>query len=105
MWNIGLSDGAIADHDNLWIGRYSNSYAFRDVYSCWLAGQEHQFKLPLGVIQPSRKRGINVFGCGLVLDPENKLWIFFTVNGQLRGELGVLRVNKKIIYFQFLQQP
>jgi hypothetical protein len=43
-----------------------------------------------GAIQPRFKFGsINVFGCGLVLDPENKLWIFFTLNGQLLGELAL----------------
>jgi hypothetical protein len=36
-------------------------------------------------------RNINVFGCGLVLLPENKykLWIFFTVNGTVVGELAL----------------
>jgi hypothetical protein len=45
--------------------------------------------LPEGAIRPRRvlaRGSINVFGCGLVLDPENKLAIFFTLNGQLLGE-------------------
>jgi hypothetical protein len=29
----------------------------------------------------------NVFGCGLLMDPDNKLTTFFTLNGILLGEL------------------
>jgi hypothetical protein len=96
----GLSDGAIDDHDNLFIGQYSNSYAILTNDSCWLAGERHQLDLPEGAIEPRWKsNGINVFGCGLVLDPEDKVWIFFTLNGQLKGVL-TLRVLK--IYFQII---
>jgi hypothetical protein len=84
----------------LWIGDYSNSYAIHLYIECWLAGERHPFELPEGAIEPRWKRnGINVLGCGLVLDPEDKLWIFFTMNGKLRGELvlEVLRIRKKIL--------
>jgi hypothetical protein len=83
------------------IGRYPNSYAIQtgNLNGCWLAGERHQlqFELPEGVIQPSWKRiGFNVYGCGLVLDPENKLCIFFTLNGKLFGELVIFkRLTKK----------
>jgi hypothetical protein len=36
--------------------------------------------------RPEKKKYANVYGCGLVLDPENKLSIFFTLNGNLLGE-------------------
>jgi hypothetical protein len=52
-----------------------------------LDGTEHYFELPEGAIRPHYSYHLNVFGCGLVLDPENNLAIFFTLNGQLLGEL------------------
>jgi hypothetical protein len=58
----------------------------------------HHFELPEGVIRPRRApSGINALGCGLVLDPHDKLWIFFTLNGKLMGELalGVLQIRKQ----------
>jgi hypothetical protein len=42
--------------------------------------------LPEGANRPEKKQYGNVFGCGLVLDPDNKLAIFFTLNGQLLGK-------------------
>jgi hypothetical protein len=89
------------------IGQYSNSYAIQTgyyEYECWLAGETHQFELPEVAIQPRREYiRFNVHGCGLVLHPEDKLWIFFTLNGKLRGELvpDVLRINKQITYAYF----
>jgi hypothetical protein len=83
---VGLSDGCIPD--NSWIGEYSNSYAVPTGYfhGCRLARETHHFELPEGAIRPRWKRnGMNVSGCGLVLDPEEKLWIFFTLNGNLLG--------------------
>jgi hypothetical protein len=88
--NVGLS-GAIADPDNSWIGEYSNSYAINIDYEYegLLAGTPHRFELPEGANRPQRKQFGNVFGCGLVLDPDNKLAIFFTLNGKVLGELMV----------------
>jgi hypothetical protein len=54
---------------------------------CWLAGERHRFELPEGAFGTIKERCTNVFGCGLVLDPEDKLWIFFTFNGKHMGEL------------------
>jgi hypothetical protein len=75
------------------------------IYQCWLAGEPHQFELPEGVVQPKWKsNGSNVFGCGLLLDPEDKVAIFFTLNGQLMGEsvLDVLKINKNKSHVYFL---
>jgi hypothetical protein len=84
---VGLSDGAIPD----WIGRNPNSFAIdiglHHCYGCWLAGEPHVFELPEGAIQPEMKENGNVYGCGLVLDPDNNLAIFFTLNGKLLGKL------------------
>jgi hypothetical protein len=93
-----LSDGAPYDH--LWIGQYSNSYVtWTDcLYECFISGDIHVFELPDKAIRPTRKPDTNVNGCGLVLDPEEKLWLFFTLNGQLLGEL-VLETLSKLINF------
>jgi hypothetical protein len=97
--DFGLS-GAIAD--NSWIGQNSNSYAIQYSYvsnRCWLAGEEHRFELPEGAIRPEIRGNENVYGCGLVLDPDNILAIFFTLNGQLLSELvlEILRINNERI--------
>jgi hypothetical protein len=52
-----------------------------------LAGVQHRFEFPEEAIRPREKEYGNVYGCGLVLDPEDKLSIFFTLNGYLLGEL------------------
>jgi hypothetical protein len=104
---VGLSDGAIPD--NLWIGHCPNSYAIQiglHYYGCRIAGNPHQLGLP-GAIRPRLKRqqSDDFFGCGLVLDPENKLWIFFTFNGKLMCELAseVLRgLKKPQLYFHLI---
>jgi hypothetical protein len=108
---VGLS-GAIPD--NSLIGGYSNSYAMPIIghhhhcYGCLLAGERHRFELPEGAIQPEMKQFGNVFGCGLVLDPDNNLAIFFTLNGKLLGEL-MLEVwkNMSCIFaiISFFNQP
>jgi hypothetical protein len=95
-----MSDNAIPDDDDSWIGRYPNSYAIPIVTylnECLLAGETHHFELPEGAIEPSWKlNDINVHGCGLVLDSEDKLWIFFTLNGNLVGEFvqDILKIHK-----------
>jgi hypothetical protein len=86
---------------NLAIGGYSNSYAIpifgHHCFGCRLAGVPHHFELPEGAILQEMKPNGNVFGCGIVLDPDNKLAIFFTLNGQLLGELmlKILRIKKQ----------
>jgi hypothetical protein len=106
--NIGLSDGAIPEDDNLWIGGFLNSYGNGRIFwfECLLAGERHPFELPDGSIQPEpRNVGMNVMGCGLVLDSDNKLAIFFTSNGYLSGEFvqEVLRIDKnKLILIFYL---
>jgi hypothetical protein len=103
---VGLSD--VPDDDDLWIGYDPNSYAilvydYAD-YECRLSGEEHHFELPEGGIQPIRKRNRNnVFGCGLVVDPEDKLAIFFTLNGKIMSEfkllLEIFKIDKKLCKF------
>jgi hypothetical protein len=44
----------------------------------------------------------NVFGCGILMDPDNKLTTFFTLNSILLGEFFLLKVSSK---FQQKYQP
>jgi hypothetical protein len=99
--DFGLSDIP----NNSWIGEYSNSYALAIPIGgneYLLSGEYHFFELPEGTIRPEMKENGNVFGCGLVLEPDNNLAIFFTLNGQLLSELvlvlDILRMDKKISY-------
>jgi hypothetical protein len=46
-------------------------------FKCLLAGESHFYELPEGAIRPREERdGTDVYGCGLVLDPEDNLSIF-----------------------------
>jgi hypothetical protein len=97
---VGLSDGVIPDGAS--IGLYPNSYAIatsgRYLHLCWLTGEGHHLELPEGVIKLKWKsNGINVHGCGLVLDPKDNLAIFFTLNGKLMGEFMIVdfRISKQ----------
>jgi hypothetical protein len=72
------------------IGDYQNSYAI-STGSNWyrLAGETNLFELPDEAVQPKMRdngNGRNVYGCGLVMDPNDKLAIFFTLNGILMGQ-------------------
>jgi hypothetical protein len=86
---VGLSDGEIPR--GRWIGFSPNSYAiYIDIpdgnfYQIHLAGQRHDFEFPEGVIRPVLKERGNVYGCGILMNPDDKLAIFFTVNGNLIG--------------------
>jgi hypothetical protein len=90
---IGLSNGTPAEGEL--IGDYPNSYAITTVPHllnwCHLAGETHRFELPNGAIRPKVKvSDTNVYGCGLVMDPNDKLAIFFTVNGTLMGQFSLI---------------
>jgi hypothetical protein len=80
---FGLSDGIIPEYKE--IGEHPNSYAFVQLSfttCCFsLAGEDHQFEF-----RPGMNFGYNVFGCGLLLDPNDKLAIFFTLNGSIIGQ-------------------
>jgi hypothetical protein len=64
-----------------------NSYAIqRRGDWCLLSGKLHDFEWPNGAIKPKWNGPGDVIGCGLLLNPENKLSIFFTLNGILLGK-------------------
>jgi hypothetical protein len=50
------------------------------------------FELPVGVKAESNAQG-NVFGCGILIDPDNELATFFTLNGFLLGEFNILKIQ------------
>jgi hypothetical protein len=53
--------------------------------SCFVAGKEYQFDF-LGFMR--RNDLTTVHGCGLLMEPNDKLSIFFTLNGKLKGQFG-----------------
>jgi hypothetical protein len=61
---------------------------------CLLSGHEHFFEWPTGAIKPILYGCWDVFGCGLVLSPDDKLAIFFTINGILMGQLSKRGIAK-----------
>jgi hypothetical protein len=88
---VGLSNGVIPPADETWFYEGPEFYLFSNclLYDerCWLAGKLHQFEWPNGPIKIKRnKNGKLTIGCGILLNPENKLSIFFTTNGILMGQ-------------------
>jgi hypothetical protein len=82
---VGLSSETIPD--GTCVGELANSYATQDGCDhCWLSEKKHYFEWPNGVIKPEWTGKGDVLGCGLLLNPENKLSIFFTGNGILMGQ-------------------
>jgi hypothetical protein len=71
-----------------YVGSYQNSYSYppgRDY--CVLANDRPCLEWPKEILKPGRllKGQGNVGGCGLLVDPNDKLAIFFTFNGKLIG--------------------
>jgi hypothetical protein len=50
-----------------------------------LPGEYEHIQVPVGA-SPGQNVQDNVFGCGLLIDPDNKATIFFTLNGIFLGE-------------------
>jgi hypothetical protein len=74
---------------------------YDDVYDhCYLSGKFHLFQRPTGAIQPPEwiEGPGDVFGCGLLLNPQNKLAIFFTGNGTLMGEFIRVCSGKTVVF-------
>jgi hypothetical protein len=60
----------------------TNSYTIATIS----ANGRYEFnQVPVGA-KPEQSVPGNVFGCGLLMDPDNKVTIFFTLNGILLGE-------------------
>jgi hypothetical protein len=82
---VGLSTGNIPNGSC--VGRLSNSFAIHYDYNHYLlSGKRQQFEWPNGAIKPKWNGPGDVIGCGLVLNADNELSIFFTGNGILMGQ-------------------
>ena len=90
---VGLSNGDIGD----FVGEKPNSYSMCYGGDCWLAGETPRFEWPEGAIKPKWKGRGDVVGCGLLLNPEKKVSIFFTVNGILMGQFSFLCDSKFMV--------
>jgi hypothetical protein len=99
---VGLSNGNIPDDQVAENSSHCYGIYDRDHDDYRHNGQRHHYELPAGAIRPEWKAHLpfelpycaikpeykdqgDVIGCGLLLDSENKLAIFFTLNGILRG--------------------
>jgi hypothetical protein len=64
-----------------------NAYALPELSSlCFVSEKHHIFECPPGTIRPEWELNGNIIGCGLLLYQNDKLAIFFTVNGKLMGQ-------------------
>jgi hypothetical protein len=86
---VGFSKGNVPNGS--WVGNLPNSYANNadsDFNHCWLAERLHYFDWPNGANKPTWKYNSEggVVGCGLLLNSEKELSIFFTLNGNLLGQ-------------------
>jgi hypothetical protein len=64
----------------------SNIWAYLNDF-CYVSGNRHYFECPNEAIKPKRKWRLgDVVGCGILLNPEKKLAVFFTGNGILMGQ-------------------
>jgi hypothetical protein len=85
---VGLSDG-IVNIDRKIVGLYPNSYAIQHGQDGFhLSQTDNDFEWPEGAIRPKWNGPGDVAGCGILLSPaDNRLFIFFTLNGILMGKL------------------
>jgi hypothetical protein len=88
--HVGLSSGNVPKG---FVGG-QNSYAIQSGYDCCrLSGKEHGFEWPNGAIKPESKGQGDVLGCGLLLNSENEVSIWFTGNGLLMGQFPLLQLT------------
>jgi hypothetical protein len=93
-WGVGLSDGTISDH---LLGEFTNSYSISVYYTvdeCELDGETHRFEYSEGAIRPKTNGDEDVVGCGLLVDSNDKLAIFFTLNGTLCGKFILKKLHE-----------
>jgi hypothetical protein len=58
-------------------------------------GRYEYTEVPVGA-RPEQNAQENVYGCGILIDPDNKLTTFFTLNGILLGEFYLVVCSKSI---------
>jgi hypothetical protein len=102
---VGLTDGKIPRGG--WLFQLPNCYYIGipiptvNIYRFRLAGQRHRFEFPEGIVRPVLKDTGNVYGCGILMNPDDNVTIFFTRNGILIGsilitffDLNLLNINE-----------
>jgi hypothetical protein len=93
------------------IGYPPNSYAILipiptwNIYPFLLAGQRHDFEFPEGVIRPKMEETGNIAGCGILMNPNDKLTIFFTFNGILIGSVLIFSIAYFYLNYYILMPP
>jgi hypothetical protein len=93
QFTVGLSNGIIPavhtwniDSPEYYGFRTGNDYASHYDF-CSVSGRDHAFEWPNGAIKPNLIWGPGVvIGCGILLNPDMKLAIFFTRDGTLMGQ-------------------
>jgi hypothetical protein len=90
---VGLLNGAV-NFGIVLAADPPGTYAMATISTEGHFGDFRFSELPVGVRpEPPNVRGI-IYGCGILMDPDNKLTTFFTLNGILLGEF-YLEVWKK----------
>jgi hypothetical protein len=77
-----LEDSSLDTHPNC----YAMPRRWRkeeDFY--YIDGKKCELEWPEEAVKPKALKGEDVFGCGLLLNPD-KLAVFFTINGTLMGQ-------------------
>jgi hypothetical protein len=90
--SVGLSSGFIPDDGDSFVGQYPNSYAVaKGRKFCYLSGNRQDLEeLQQGAPQAQYNSQGDVVGCGLMMDPNDNLSIFFTQNGVFMGKLSLV---------------
>jgi hypothetical protein len=83
-----LHDGYIFGLTSIGIGGFNRSlYAITTISTNGLTGNNQYSELPVGARpEPLNFQG-NVYGCGILIHPDNNVTMFFTFNGLLLGQL------------------
>jgi hypothetical protein len=71
---------------------------------CWIEDDVHVFDWPNYENLPPANGPEDVLGCGLLINPENRVAIFFTSHGMLMGQF-ILELTSQtwiIVYYELL---
>jgi hypothetical protein len=90
---VGISDDT--NHFGILLAEHPDTYAIAAMLKNGRAGRCSFIELLVGArLEQPNVQG-NIFGCGILIDPDNKVANFFTLNGVLLGKF-FFEVSKKI---------
>jgi hypothetical protein len=72
---------------------------------CYLSGIIHQFEWSNEAVKPKWNGQGDILGCGLLLNSQGKLTIFFTGNGILMGLCMKIGISSRMLNFAGKQIP